>query len=190
MRKFDDYLPYVPSKEEVRTFISTLTDLKQKTMVCILYSAGLRIGEVCNLKCEDIDRKNMRIHITRGKNRTDRYAILSSKTLKLLEKYWYSCGKPQNYLFPKQSGKDEPIDTFYLSRHIHAHEDRLGWKRRITCHSFRHGFGTHLYEKGTDLLTIKTLLGHKCLHSTTIYIKMASNGISSAVSPLDDLGGI
>lgn len=131
----------------------------------------------------------MRIHIPHGKNRHDRYALLSKYALELLTRYWQECGKPMGYLFPKQNGEDRPIDTFFLSRHIHAHEDRLGWQRRFTCHSFRHAFGTHLYENGTDLLTIKTLMGHKSLSSTMIYIHLASNGAGSAVSPLDSMAG-
>lgn len=187
MRKFDTYLPFVPSKKEVHTFISTLTDLKVKAMVSLLYSAGLRIGEVCHLKCSDIDRANMRIHIAHGKNRSDRYAKLSPKVLPLIEAYWRSCGKPRHYLFPKQSGEDKPIDTFFLSRHIHSHEKFLGWERRLTCHSFRHAFGTHLYENGTDLLTIKALLGHKSLTSTTLYVQLANNITSHTTSPFDTL---
>jgi site-specific recombinase XerD len=186
-RKFDTYLPFVPSKLEVATFISSLPDLKQKTMVTLMYSAGLRISEVCQLKCSDIDRLNMRIHISKSKNRSDRFANLSPKVLPLLEKYWRTCGKPKNYLFPKQSGRDKPIDTFFLSRHIHAHEERLGWERRLTCHSFRHAYGTHLYEDGTDLLTIKTLLGHKSLASTMIYIQLAPHATSHVLSPFDTL---
>lgn len=190
MRKFDSYLPYVPSQDEVCHFISTMPDLKQKVMVALMYSSGLRIGEVCSLRYEDVDRKNMRLHITHGKNRQDRYAILSKTALDLLTQYWFDYGRPRGYLFPKQNGQDRPIDTFFLSRHIHAHEDRLGWERRLTCHTFRHAFGTHLYENGTDLLTIKALLGHKSLDSTTIYVHLASNGTGHAVSPLDRMGGV
>ena len=185
-RKFDTYLPFVPTKDEVRTFISTMPDLKQKAMVALIYSAGLRIGEVCHLKYKDIDRKSMRIHISHGKNRSDRYAILSKSALNILTDYWFDYGKPMNWLFPKQfKDSDKPIDTFFLSRHIHAHEARLGWEQRLTCHSFRHAFGTHLYENGTDLLTIKALLGHKSLNSTTIYVSLASNGVGRAISPFD-----
>ena len=128
MRRFDTYLPYVPTEEQVWHFISTMPDLKQKTMVGIMYSAGLRIGEVCRLRYEDIDRKNMRIHISHTKGRNDRYAILSQMALDLLTKYWFSYGKPMNWLFPKQykSNSEKPIDTFYLSRHIHTHETELG----------------------------------------------------------------
>ena len=177
MRRFDEYLPYVPSREETWQFISSMPDLKQKTMVTIMYSSGLRIGEVC-------------LYISHGKNRSARYAILSKAALDLLTRYWFEYGRPMGYLFPKQHGGDKPIDTFFLSRHIHAHEDRLGWEHRITCHSFRHAFGTHLYEDGVDLLTIKALMGHKSLTSTTIYVHLAANGTSSAVSPFDRLAGV
>lgn len=128
--------------------ISTMTDLKQKAMVALMYSAGLRIREVCHLKYKDIERKSMRIHVTHGKNRSDRYAILSTNALDLLTQYWFAFDKPKDWLFPKQyKNSDKPIDTFYLSRHIHAHEERLGWEKRLTCHSFRHASGTHLIQK-------------------------------------------
>ena len=97
-------------------------------MISLIYSAGLRVGEVCNLKYSDISRKTMRIHISKGKNRSDRYAVLSSNALALLTEYW-------------------------------------------------HAFGTHLYENGTDLLTIKALLGHKSLNSTAIYIHLAVTNV-------------
>ena len=87
MRRFDTYLPYVPSKEETWNFISTMPDLKPKTMVILMYSSGLRIGEVCQLRYEDVDRKNMRLHITHSKSRNDRYAILSKTALDTLTQY-------------------------------------------------------------------------------------------------------
>ncbi|MEH2955802.1 tyrosine-type recombinase/integrase [Candidatus Merdisoma sp. JLR.KK011] len=83
-RRFDEYLPYVPSRQDTWTFISTMPDLKQKAMTALMYSSGLRIGEVCSLRYEDVDRKNLRLHITHGKNRHDRYAILSTAALDLL----------------------------------------------------------------------------------------------------------
>lgn len=169
MRKFDSYLPFVPTQKEADIFISTLSDLKPKAMVSLMYSAGLRVGEVCNLRYCDIERKNMRIHIAHSKSRSDRYAILSQKALDLLTRYWFEYGRPTEWLFPKQTDSSRPIDTFYICRHMRAHEDFLGWKHRITCHSFRHAFGTHLYENGADLLTIKNLMGHKSLNSTLIY---------------------
>ena len=190
MRRFDSYLPYVPAKSEVQTFISALPDLKQKAMVSLLYSAGLRIGEVCRLKYKDIERKNMRIHVSHGKNRSDRYAILSENTLAILTEYWRTFGKPTDWLFPKQHDLSRPIDTFYLMRHMRTHEERLGWEHRITCHSFRHAFGTHLYENGADLLTIKHLMGHKSLDSTMIYVHLASFSSRAVKSPFDLMGGV
>lgn len=189
MRRFNSHMPYVPSKEETWQFISSMPDLKQKTMVTLLYSSGLRIGEVCRLRYEDVDRKNMRLHITHSKSRQDRYAILSQAALDLLTRYWFQYDRPKGFLFPKQNGEDRPIDTFFLSRHIHAHEERLGWERRLTCHSFRHAFGTHLYENGTDLLTIKALMGHKSLLSTAIYVHLSGSTIRQAVSPFDRMAG-
>ena len=190
MRRFNSYLPFVPTKDEVNTFISTITDLKVKAMVSLLYSSGLRIGEVCRLKYDDIERSTMRIHITHGKNRSDRYAILSKQALDILTQYWFAYGKPMDWLFPKQFKKsDKPIDTFFLSRKIYQHEEVLGWPHRFTCHSFRHAFGTHSYENGTDLLVLKTLLGHKSLASTAIYVSLSTKTLSSAVSPFDTLGG-
>lgn len=187
MRRFDTFLPFVPTQDETRIFISTLDDLKVKAMVSIMYSSGLRIGEVCSLRYDDISRTNMRIHVTHGKNRSDRYAVLSKAALDILTEYWFAYGKPKGYLFPKQTDPTRPIDTFYLARHIASHEEELGWPKRITCHSFRHAFGTHLYENGTDLLTIKTLLGHKSLSSTEIYVNLAVSANHSFTSPFDSI---
>ncbi len=188
MRRFDEYLPFVPSKEQVAILINSMPDLKQKAMVALMYSSGLRVGEVCHLRYEDIDRKNLRIHVRHGKNRSDRYAILSKKALDILTAYWFEFNRPMGWLFPQQHCADKPIDTFYLSRHIHSVERSLGWEERITCHSLRHAFGTHLYEDGVDLLTIKSLMGHKSINSTTVYVHLASNGIHNAVSPFDRFG--
>ena len=177
------------TKNKADIFISTLSDLKPKAMVSLMYSAGLRVGEVCNLRYCDIERKNMRIHIAHSKSRSDRYAILSQKALDLLTRYWFEYGRPTEWLFPKQTDSSRPIDTFYICRHMRAHEDFLGWKHRITCHSFRHAFGTHLYENGADLLTIKNLMGHKSLNSTLIYIHLASYQARNISSPFDRIGG-
>lgn len=189
MRRFDTCLPYVPSKEDTWLFISSITDLKVKAMVSLLYSSGLRIGEVCHLKYQDIERQSMRIHVTHGKNRSDRYAVLSHNALTILTDYWFASGRPKNWLFPKQGGADAPIDTFFLLRHIHAHEDSLGWERRITCHTFRHAYATHCYENGIDLLTIKALLGHKSISSTALYVNLAVPAATAATSPFDRMGG-
>lgn len=100
-RRFDEYLPYVPSRQDTWTFISTMPDLKQKAMTALMYSSGLRIGEVCSLRYEDVDRKNLRLHITHGKNRHDRYAILSKAALDLLTRYCFEYGKPRGGSLPQ-----------------------------------------------------------------------------------------
>ena len=107
------------------------------------------------------------------------------KALDLLTRYWFACGRPCGWLFPKQTDPSRPIDTFYVTRHLRAHEEFLGWEHRFTCHSFRHAFGTHLYENGADLLTIKNLMGHKSLKSTLIYIHLASFQDRHVSSPFD-----
>ena len=105
LRKFDEYLPYVPSKEETWQFISSMPDLKQRTMVTLMCSSGLRIGEVCRLRYEDVDRKNMRLHITHSKSRNDRYAILSKAALDLLTRCWFECGRPMGLAYPCTRGQ-------------------------------------------------------------------------------------
>ncbi len=186
-RKFDHYLPFVPSREEVALFIDALDDPKARAMAIVMYSAGLRVGEVCRIKCEDIDRKNMRIHITHGKNRSDRYAILSPVALKELETYWRKCGKPRNYLFPQRHDPDKPNDASFMDRNIIAAEKKLGWPHRFTNHSLRHAFATHFYEDTHDLLTLQHLLGHKSIVSTTIYITLSNTVLRRYSSPFDSL---
>lgn len=190
MRKFDRYLPFVPSHREALAFISSISDLKQKAMISLLYSSGLRVGEVCSLKYSDIERKNMRIHIGRSKNRSDRYAILSQNALDILTEYWFAFDKPTDWLFPSQRDTSKPCCTFNVMRWMAQHEAELGWEHRLTSHSFRHAFGTHLYENGTDLLTIKHLMGHRSLHSTLVYIHLASYHKRNVSSPFDQIGGV
>ena len=188
-RKFDAYLPYVPSQKEVFFFIDSFSNLNHKAIVALMYSAGLRIGEVCRLRYEDISRSSMRIHIRSSKNRSDRFAILSKNTLDILTCYWFAYGRPSGFLFPNRDDPSRPMASYTVNQFISAKEAELGWQHRFSCHTFRHAFGTHLYENGTDLLTIKALLGHKSLNSTTVYVHLAGGGISNVVSPFDQRGG-
>lgn len=189
LRKFDTYIPFVPSKEEIAGYFSVIPDLKEKTMLILMYSSGLRLGEVCSLRYEDIDRKRMRIFIRHAKNRSSRYAVLSKYALDLLTTYWFQCGRPTDWLFPANRKKDAPYSSTSFSNKFVQYRKTFHWNPKLTCHSFRHAFGTHLYENGTDLLTIKELLGHKSLLSTTIYVHLASNGVQTALSPFDQFGG-
>jgi len=191
-RRFDEYLPFVPSQQDTWTFLSTIQDIKVKAFITLLYSAGLRAGEVRQLKCSDIEHSNMRIFIRHSKNRSSRYAILSEVAWNTILEYWYSFPpglRPKDWLFTQQRDRSKPLNHQHIPYNIEAHEKRLGWEHRISCHTFRHAFATHLYENGTDLLTIKALLGHKSLNSTTIYISLAKGAASQAVSPLDRLAG-
>lgn len=189
MRRYDTYLPYVPTAEEVQLFINTLPTLKQKTMVALMYSAGLRVGEVCNLKYSDIRRSSMRIHISHTKNRSDRFAILSQKSLDMLTQYWYAYDKPVDWLFPAKCDPSRPCKTAVLGRQVLEHRIKLGLDPGLNCHSFRHAFGTHLYENGADLITIQNLMGHKSLTSTVLYIHLASYSSRNIKSPYDLFGG-
>lgn len=189
MRRFDSYLPYVPSQKETWAFIHSFSNPKHKAILSLMYSAGLRVGEVCALRYEDISRSSMRIHIRHSKARSDRYAILSRNALDILTQYWFHADRPTGFLFPSRNDPARPMASYTVNQFIFAKEKELGLKHQLTCHSFRHAFGTHLYENGADLLTIKALLGHKSLNSTTIYVHLASNGIRNAVSPFDRMGG-
>ncbi len=190
MRRFDEYLPYVPSQKEVFFFIDSFSNLKHKAIVALMYSAGLRIGEVCRLRYEDISRSSMHIHIRSSKNRSSRFAILAKNTLDILTCYWFEYGRPSGFLFPNRDDPSRPMASYTANQFISAKEAELGWPHRFSCHTFRHAFGTHLYENGTDLLTIKALLGHRSLNSTTVYVHLAGGGIRSAVSPFDQKGEI
>ena len=185
-RKFDTYMPAVPSQEETRHFIDTLPNLKHKAIVALMYSAGLRVSEVCNLKYSDISRRDMKIYIAHSKSRSDRFAYLSRNALDILTQYWYRYGQPREWLFPStQNEGKKPIVPFTVNRIVNDHIDRLGWSQKLNCHSFRHGLGTHLYENGVDLLTIQRLLGHASINSTTIYVHLASNRNCTVKNPFD-----
>ena len=189
MRKFNSYLPYVPPVSEVHSFLDTLPTLKQKAMVTLMYSSGLRVGEVCRLKYSDIQRSSMRIHVAQTKNRSDRYALLSQKALDLLTRYWFEYDRPTDWLFPAKQDPSKHCKAGVLQRQVMGHRDKLALNPRLNCHSFRHAFATHLYENGADLFTIKELLGHKSLHSTLIYLHLASYTARKITSPFDLIGG-
>lgn len=192
-RKFDSYLPFIPSRQEMQIFLSTITNLKFKALLCLMFSAGLRIGEVRHLKCSDIEHSNGRILIRASKNRSSRYAQLSGQAWKIILQYWYSIPadrRPRDWLFPQKRNPGKPIDHQRVPDFIRSHEDALGWEHRFTCHTFRHAFATYHYEDGTDLLTLKALMGHKSLYSTLIYIHLSSKTLSAAVSPFEQMGGM
>lgn len=185
VRRFDSYLPFVPSFEETMQFLGAVHNPKAHAILCLMYSSGLRAGEACAIRYDDVSRKDMRIHISHAKNRSDRYVPLSPHALSVLTEYWKSCGKPRGWLFPQQTNREKHIYPQFLDIQIRKAEESLGWQHRFSCHTLRHAYATHLYEQGTDLLTIKHLMGHKSIHSTTIYISLARALPKPVVSPFD-----
>lgn len=192
-RKFDSYLPFVPAREEMQVFLSSITDLKFKALLCLMFSSGLRIGEVRHLKCPDIEHSKGRILIRASKNRSSRYAQLSEQAWQLVLQYWYSLPvdkRPRDWLFTQKKDPSKPIDHQRVPDFIRSHEKKLGWQHRFTCHTFRHAFATYHYEDGTDLLTLKALMGHRSVESTAVYVHLASTSLSSSSNPFDKMGGM
>ena len=183
-RKFDKYLPYVPSQQEVKTFISTIPDLKQKAMIALMYSSGLRIGEVCHLKYQDIERSNMRIHISHSKNRSDRYAVLSKTALEILTQYWFEKGRPRGILFPnKFTGDYLAVSTLEQVMRRAVADAEL--PKTATPHCLRHSFATHLMEQGIERQNIQALLGHRDPKSTEVYLHVSNKSLMGIQSPFD-----
>src|SRR5712675_1435169 len=149
------------------------------------YGAGLRVSEVVALKVSDIDSERMLLHIEQGKGRKDRFAMLSPRLLELLRD-WYRIARPAVWLFP---GRDPllPLTTRQFNRAVHAAADRAAIKKRVTPHTLRHSFATHLLEEKTDVRLIQVLLGHARLDTTALYAQVATNVIRAVMSPLDRL---
>lgn len=185
---FDEKLPIVPDRETVIRIINSIKNPKHRAEIVLLYSSGIRVSELCNLKCGDIIHSKNHIHIARGKNRSERFAVLSEKAYKHLAYYvWttYRSAKPEDWLFPGQK-PGTPISTQTVRNALHQNLERIGLDNcGYTPHSLRHAFGLHLYEAGTDLMTIKEALGHKSLSSTTVYLTLGIGNGRSVTSPYD-----
>ncbi len=182
-------LPEVLSEEEVSAIIKATYNLKHKAILMTIYSAGLRIGELINLRIKDIDSKRMQIRVEQGKGKKDRYTLLSSKALEILRTY-IKQERPHYYLFEGQGSKvDKPLK--YSARSIQSilkqSLQRTDIKKKITVHTLRHSFATHLLENGTDLRYIQSLLGHESPKTTQIYTHITTKGFDQIKSPLDGL---
>ena len=163
----------------------------QPAALTTAYGAGLRLSEVAALKVGDIYSSRMVIRVEQGKGRKDRNAILSPQLLELLRLWWRE-GKrrgvmlPQGWLFPGRNSL-EPISTRQINRAVHEAAEAAGIKKRVSPHTLRHSFATHLLEAGTDIRIIQVLLGHGRLATTAIYTRVATNVIAGTPSPLDRL---
>lgn len=184
LMRYDELLPNVPSLSEVNTLIDSFENLKHKAEIAVMYSSGLRVSEVSRLRYTDVSRSRNSIYISRSKNRSDRYAVLSAKALDILTMYWYESGRPKEWLFPGRKGNHICTQSIYnvLIKQLAL----LGWQEKgFNCHSLRHGFGLHLYEAGADLMSIKEAMGHKSLSSTTVYLTLGIGNGRSVTSPYD-----
>jgi integrase/recombinase XerD len=178
-------LPVVLSPEEVARLLDAAPGLKYQAALSVAYAAGLRATEVVSLKVSDIDSKRMIIRVEQGKGRKDRYVMLSPHLLNLL-RAWWKAARPQGWLFP---GRDpaQPMTTRQLNRACHAAAQMADINKRVSLHTLRHSFATHLLEHNIDVRVIQVLLGHAKLDTTALYTRVATKTISEVMSPLEHI---
>lgn len=182
--KKEKKLPIVLSTDEVKLLLDSTYNLKHKTLLSLLYSGGLRIGEALNLKLHDIDSQRMLIHIKNAKGKKDRYTLLAPSFLVMLREY-YQQYKPTLFLFEGQNGSTYTSTSAQklLKRSLH----KAGIKKKATLHTLRHSFATHLLENGTDIRYIQELLGHSSPKTTMIYTHISSKKLSNIKNPFESL---
>lgn len=178
-------LPIVLSQEEVTRLIDSAANLSHRAMLMTLYSTGLRRSELVRLKVSDIDSQRMVIHVCQGKGSKDRDVPLSPKLLETLREYWRSA-RPKTFLFPGYGG-DVPLTTKAVWHACHGAVKRAGIEKKISPHSLRHSYATHLLESGADLRTIQLLLGHTEIKDTVVYLHLSQRHLHAATNPLDSL---
>jgi len=180
-------LPVVLSQAEVERLLAAVVGLKHRLMLELLYAAGLRVSELTHLEVSDIDRERMVIHVRHGKGARDRYVMLAQRLLPDLDAYM-AAASPVRWLFPGL-GPNCPVTTAMVAKVCRraAHDARL--TKRVSPHTLRHSFATHLLEAGTDLRSIQVLLGHRSLRTTTGYLHVAPAAQRGVMSPLDTLAG-
>lgn len=184
-------LPDVLSVEEAARLLEAAPGIKYKAALGVAYGAGLRVSEVAHLKIDDIDSTRMLIRVEQGKGRKDRNAMLSPQLLELLRLWWRE-GKrrgvmlPHGWLFPGRSRTD-PVSSRQLHRAVQEAAEVAGIHKRVSPHTLRHSFATHLLEDGTDIRVIQVLLGHSKLETTALYAKVSTRTIHAVTGPLDRL---
>ncbi|MBF6608543.1 MAG: tyrosine-type recombinase/integrase [Flavobacterium sp.] len=180
--KKEKKLPVILSMSEVRDIIRHAGSLKHRAMLIMIYSGGFRISELINLKLTDVDSARMLIHVRSAKGKKDRYTLLSQKALTILREYFIVYA-PKKYLFEGVPGKPYSARTAqYVLKHAAA---SAGIRKKITLHSLRHSFATHLLENGTDIRYIQTLLGHSSPKTTMIYTHVSQAHVQNIRNPFD-----
>lgn len=178
-------LPNVLSKEEVKLLLNSLSNIKHKAMLSLIYSCGLRRSELLNMKLSDIDSKRNLIIIRQSKGRKDRIVPLSLKILELLREYFVAY-KPKIWLFEGQD-KNSRYDERSLASVLKQAVKKSKIKKPVTLHWLRHSYATHLLENGTDLRYIQEILGHSRSSTTEIYTHVCNKSIQKIASPFDNL---
>jgi len=175
-------LPEVLAKNEIQDILSCTNNIKHKCILSVIYSAGLRVSELINLKVKDIDSARMMIRVENSKGGKDRYTLLSSSLLTELRLY-YQQYRPKEYLFEGLYGNEyTPSSVRKILKKSCA---KAGIRKHVKTHTLRHSFATHLLEQGTDLRSIQTLLGHGSINTTEIYTHVANNTMKNIKNPLD-----
>ncbi|MEM3405588.1 MAG: tyrosine-type recombinase/integrase [Candidatus Pacearchaeota archaeon] len=180
--KKEKSLPKVLTKEEIKKLIETIETKKSKLIVKFLYSTGLRVSELVNLKKEDINFQERIGIVKKGKGKKDRIFILSEKLANDLQEYLNN-NQENLYLF----SKEKPLTTRNIQKIIKKTAEKAQINKKVTPHVLRHSFATHLLESGTDIRFIQTLLGHENLNTTQIYTHVNTQELKKIKNPLDDL---
>ncbi|MBP9186668.1 MAG: site-specific integrase [Bacteroidia bacterium] len=177
-------LPTVFAETEIKRIIDSVENIKHKTILCLGYACGLRVSEIVNMKLIDIDSQRMVIQIRQSKGRKDRQVMLSHKLLEMMRAYFLEY-EPKFWLFEGQHGEQYTARSIQMV--LKAAKLKAGVTKKGSIHALRHSFATHLLEGGTDLMSIKELLGHNSLATTSIYTHVSRKQITNIQSPLDKL---
>lgn len=166
-------LPQVLARSEVKDIINSIANLKHKCIILTIYTAGLRVSEAAQLRISDIDSKRMLIRVNQGKGQKDRYTILSNTALHYLRKY-YKQYHPYKWLFNSYN-RENPISRRTIQAVFSKAVEKAGIKKKVSVHTLRHSFATHLIESGIDIYHIQRLLGHSSIKTTTVYLHLRQN---------------
>lgn len=180
-------LPDILSREEIYALINVCENAKHKALLLLAYGSGLRSGEIVSLKVKDIDSKKMRIFVKGGKSKRDHYAIMSQQALVALRDYWriYRPNSPDDYLFPDMKNIGH-LTRAALALAFDNCSKKIGVTKKVSPHSLRHAFATHMLEDGVDIFKIKELLGHSRINSTMVYLRLV--GVTAGItSPADNM---
>lgn len=182
--KVEQKQPDILSTSEFQSILDSITNLKHRTIVCLMYSVGLRVSEVINLELKDIDSKNNKINIRNAKGKIDRVVMLDYSILELMRKYWEEY-KTKKYLV--EGAKGDVYSAKSIQQIVQTAVKKLGITKKISSHSLRHSCFTQLIKNGTDLRTVQKLAGHKNINTTANYIGLIDNDILSTISPINNI---